>query len=509
MRLSFKASGYFCCQPGAVRTRRVPCSDREKANERVFGSVDKLCCLARELSWAVFLLAFLACEEGQATAHLELPTICREPRVLPREAAFEPTRQQASRANVPLQTIGALRLESPSNLPPYFDIAYDPTSTGASRRYSFWGRILNGGKQFFITHQLYSALGGERAGETERPSRQTSSTTEAAYARSDLLGVLPATFVGSVPGADRPGIRYQLELFPHQAFFLRMTYLTGGNSLSFDNLGSWAVESDRRLLLLWSGREAPLELAIKDGNTLEKLDGKGREVASSVDYDLRRTRGLQPLEARVAMRGMYRYFADSGRFTECLTGQSWPVSRESDNAALLFAYSKARRHPGDEVLASLFGRVAAAGPTMEDAEQQRTLVVERFMGVWPDETCGAQLSTQSLGNTYWRLTRLGAIQLSEGLQQSKPHLILHSESRRVSGSVGCNRLMGHYELKGDALSFDQIVAERRNCPQRMGLEKAFVEALGQVKGWKIDGHRLDLLDAAGRPVACLEARHMK
>ena len=75
--------------------------------------------------------------------------------------------------------------------------------------------------------------------------------------------------------------------------------------------------------------------------------------------------------------------------------------------------------------------------------------------------------------------------------------------------MGCNRLMGHYELKGDALSFDQIVAERRNCPQRMGLEKAFVEALGQVKGWKIDGHRLDLLDAAGRPVACLEARHMK
>jgi len=408
-----------------------------------------------------------------------------------------------------LQTIGALRLESPSNLPPYFDIAYDPTSTGAGRRYSFWGRILNGGKQFFITHQLDSALSEERAGEAEQPSRQTSSTTEAAaYARSDLLGALPATFVGSVPGADRPGIRYQLELFPHQAFFLRTTYLTGGNNLSFDNLGSWAVESDRRLLLLWSGREAPLEFAIKDGNTLEKLDGKGREVASSVDYDLRRTRGLQPLEARVAMRGMYRYFADSGRFTECLTGQSWPVSLESDNAALLFAYFKARRHPGDEVLASLFGRVAAAGPTMEDGGQQRTVVVERFMGVWPDETCGAQLSTQSLGNTYWSVTRLGAIQLSEGLQQGEPHLILHSESRRVSGSLGCNRLMGRYELKGDALAFDQIVATKMNCAPGMGLEKAFVEALGQVKTWKITGQRLDLFDAAGKPVARLEARHI-
>ena len=56
MRLSFKASGYFCCQPGAVRTRRVPCFESKKAKERVFGSVDKLCCLAREFSWAVFFL---------------------------------------------------------------------------------------------------------------------------------------------------------------------------------------------------------------------------------------------------------------------------------------------------------------------------------------------------------------------------------------------------------------------------------------------------------------------
>ena len=465
MRSSFKASSYCSCRHREGRTTRVPCADNEQANQGVFfGSIDKLCVLAREVGRAVLLLAYLACKDGQATSHLELQTICRE-HMPPREA-------------VP------------------------------NRRDSFLSRILDGGKQFFITHQLYSAFSGERAGEMEQFSRQTPSSTEAHYARSDLLGVLPATFVGSVRGADRPGIRYQLELFPHQAFFLRMTYLSGGNNLSFDDMGSWAVESDRRLLVLWRGQEPPLELAIKNGNTLRRLDMQGREVGSLVDYDLRRTEGLQPLEARVAMRGMYRYFGDSGRFTECLTGQSWPVSRESDNAALLVAYSKARRHPGDEVLASLFGRLAARS-TREDEERQRTLVVERFMGVWPGETCGAQVSTQSLGNTYWRLTRLGAMQLSEGLQQGEPHLILHSESRRVSGSVGCNRLMGRYELTGGALSFDQIVATRTSCLQGMGLEKAFVEALGQVKRWKIDGHRLELLDAAGRLVACLEARQME
>jgi hypothetical protein len=41
------------------------------------------------------------------------------------------------------------------------------------------------------------------------------------------------------------------------------------------------------------------------------------------------------------------------------------------------------------------------------------------------------------------------------------------------------------------------------------VEKAFLEALGQVKTWKITGQHLDLFDAAGKPVARLEANHMK
>ena len=451
-------------------------------------------CSLKWLVGTVLLFACLACEEGRAR-HLEAPTISRDRVVLSCDAVFEPIRQQVSRTDVPLRVLGGFRIASPSDPPADFEIAYDPASTGSNRFYYFRSRILTGGKLFFFTNQPY----------IERISRQTSSAT--AYARSDLLGRLPATFAGNVPSADRPGIHYQLELFPDQAFFLRMTYLTIGNNLSFDDIGTWAVASERRLLVLWGNREIPLELAIKDGNRLRKLDAQGREIASSVNYDLERTQGLQPLEPRVAMRGMYKYFADGGWFTECLTGINWPVSRESDNAALLLAYSKARRHSGDEVLASVFGRVAA-GPARKSGEQQPALVVEQFVGVWPGETCGAQLSTQSLGNTYWKLSRLGAIPVSEAPPQDEPHLILHSESRRVSGSLGCNRLMGRYELKGDALAFDQIVATKMNCAPGMGLEKAFVEALGQVKTWKITGQRLDLFDAAGKPVARLEARHI-
>ena len=193
------------------------------------------------------------------------------------------------------------------------------------------------------------------------------------------MGSLPATFAGDLPCADCQGIRHQLELFPDQAFFLRMTYLGKGENANFDDIGSWMVANDRRTLVLHGGREAPLRFAIKDANTLRKLDLEGREIASSLNYDLKRTQDLQPLEPRLLMRGMYKYFADAGRFTECLTRRNWPVAQEQDNAALESAYSKARRQPGEELLVNLEGRVAMR-PKMEGEGQQPTLVVERFIG---------------------------------------------------------------------------------------------------------------------------------
>jgi copper homeostasis protein (lipoprotein) len=322
------------------------------------------------------------------------------------------------------------------------------------------------------------------------------------------LGSLPATFAGDLPCADCPGIRHQLELFADKAFFLRVTYLGKGADASSDDIGRWAIASDRRTLVLHSGREAPPKFAIQDANTLRKLDTDGREMVSSLNYDLNRTQDLPPLEPRLLMRGMYKYFADAGRFTECLTGKNWPVAQEQDNAALEFAYSKARRQPGEELLVSLEGRVAMR-PKMEGEGQQPTLVVERFVGVWPGETCGSRLSTESLENTYWKLTRLGDTAVTVASRQREPHFILHPESRRVGGSGGCNRLAGSYELKGDTLTFGQMAGTRMACLEGMDTEKAFLDALRRVNKWKIAGQHLELFDAAGNLVARFEARHMK
>ena len=82
------------------------------------------------------------------------------------------------------------------------------------------------------------------------------------------------------------------------------------------------------------------------------------------------------------MRGMFRYMADAGLFTECSTGQRWPVAQEADNATLEREYLKVRTEPGGPVLVRVDGRVAMR-PKMEGVGLQPTLVPERFVGVVP------------------------------------------------------------------------------------------------------------------------------
>jgi copper homeostasis protein (lipoprotein) len=451
------------------------------------------------------LLLCLGGWEGQASGQVKGTATYRERMALPPDAVFEATLEDVSKADAPAEVIGQARIERPGNPPIRFEITYDPAQIISSHRYAVRARILVGGKLFFTTDQHYPVLTGGRGNEVTLLLRRAGSSGAAGGAGSSAspLGSLPATFAGDLPCADCPGIRHQLELFPDQAFFLRMTYLGKGDNASFDDIGGWTVASDRRTLVLHGGREAPRKFAIKDTNTLRTLDLEGREIASSLNYDLKRSQNLGPLEPRLFMRGMYKYMADAGRFTECLTRRNWPVAQERDNAALESAYSKARRQPGEELLVNLEGQVAMR-PKMEGEGQQPTLVVERFIGVWPGETCGARFATEPLENTYWKLTRLGDTPVTVASQQREPHFILNPKSRRVGGSGGCNRLMGSYELNGDRLTFGQMAGTMMACPEGMDTEKAFLQALGQVKQWKIAGQHLELFDAAGKLVAALK-----
>jgi heat shock protein HslJ len=115
----------------------------------------------------------------------------------------------------------------------------------------------------------------------------------------------------------------------------------------------------------------------------------------------------------------------------------------------------------------------------------------------------------SLENTYWKLTRLGDVPVAVAPRQREPHLIFSSETQRVGGSGGCNQLGGSYQLKGNRLSLDSLVTTLMACAEGMETEKAFLDALRRVSGWRIAGQQLELVDGAGNVIARFEARDLE
>ena len=131
---------------------------------------------------------------------------------------------------------------------------------------------------------------------------------------ADAIGALPASFSGDLPCADCPGIRYQLDLYPDQAFVLRMTYQDRAPDNVVDDLGGLLLEPDGRTLVLIGGREMPTRFRIEDPARLRLLDRSGREIVSDLNYALTRAPSFTPIEPQLVMRGMYGYSPMPGGF---------------------------------------------------------------------------------------------------------------------------------------------------------------------------------------------------
>jgi heat shock protein HslJ len=75
---------------------------------------------------------------------------------------------------------------------------------------------------------------------------------------------------------------------------------------------------------------------------------------------------------------------------------------------------------------------------------------------------------------------------------------------KVTGSGGCNRLMGSATITGDSIDFGGIATTRMACPAPvMAQERAFIEALASARSFRIEAGFLFLRDAAGAEVARL------
>ncbi|MFM8277533.1 MAG: META domain-containing protein [Cyanobium sp.] len=115
----------------------------------------------------------------------------------------------------------------------------------------------------------------------------------------------------------------------------------------------------------------------------------------------------------------------------------------------------------------------------------------------------------SLRGTLWTLQ---ALQDGDGPSLSQPpgkpaELLLAADQERVSGSGGCNRLLGGFRLSGEQLSFSRLASTQMACPAAvMAFERRYSEALGRVRRWSTDKQTLLLQDERGRTLLVFSAK---
>jgi copper homeostasis protein (lipoprotein) len=313
-----------------------------------------------------------------------------------------------------------------------------------------------------------------------------------------VLGPLPATWVGEIPGASGP-IRWHVDLEADGTYQLRRTYLNRDPGRGFDDIGRWQLEPDGGRLVLRGGQEAPVFLQpILAGSALRKLNLEGQPIRSRLNDRLTRLGQPAPIDPRLSLVGLFRYLADAPSIQLCANGRTLPVAMEGDYLKLERAYLRSEA-AGAPRLAVLEGLITTR-PSMEESQPPvRTLVVERFARLSDQQNCpGAE--ALPLRGTSWRLRSLetdgGPAQPPAG---GRPvELLFDPDSDRVSGSGGCNRLMGGFTLDGAALRFSSLASTRMACrPALMDFEGRVFRALEQVRSWRTEGSGLELLDAGG------------
>jgi copper homeostasis protein (lipoprotein) len=318
----------------------------------------------------------------------------------------------------------------------------------------------------------------------------TTSEPQTTEARTITRYFVPGAFAGTLPCGDCSGVDTQLHLLDGGVYFLRETY-RGRDGDPLHDIGRYLITSDGEQLSLHGGREAPVRYVISGPDTLALLDRDGGRIASELNHTLVRQAELPMLEPRLFMAGKYSYLAGAGRFQECLTGLEMQVAPEAENRLLEEAYLSRRDEPGQSLLVSLEGQVVQRMPA-EGKGPLPTLIPERFVGIWPGLDCPAQVSAAALEGTHWRLVLMSASEKERRPDEAEAHLVFLDG--KVSGSDGCNRLMGHYLLDGSAIEFSSLASTRMSCPRGTTQGEAFRLSLERASRLRIIGKQLEIRD---------------
>lgn len=136
------------------------------------------------------------------------------------------------------------------------------------------------------------------------------------------------------------------------------------------------------------------------------------------------------------------------------------------------------------------------------ASSEMALTVSSEAATTPEET--PTPSNGELLNTYWKLILVNDTEVTVADNQREPHITFNAENR-VSGSDGCNRLMGSYALEGDKLTLGEVAGTKMACAEGTEQTQAFNDALAKVTAYSVHNDQLELRDATGLVLARFKA----
>jgi copper homeostasis protein (lipoprotein) len=384
--------------------------------------------------WAVFSLVFPAYGTAAAETTGEGPEVgqsvvsgkafYREHILLPPGAVFEAMLQDTARAGASAVTLGRVTLDGRSGPPFHFVIPYDAAQLDPRARYTVRATITVDGSPWFTSDRVYPVITQGSPEDLEILMRHVPGSSHGLH--------LPASYLGILPCADCPGVRHHLDLWPDNVFHLRREWLE--RETGFDDMGRWRYDAGRRALVLTGGTEMPLQFEVIGPTELRLLDLDGGPIDSELDYSLRTDGHLTPTDLSLFFGGELQYLADAAVFTECLTGRRYRVALEGDWIRAERAYLDAALEPGGPLYTTFEGLLTDR-PKMEGEGTERTLVIERFINVWPEQSCPRSQAQAELLETYWRIVRLGEEAVRTVGQWREPHLILRRGDNGAKGIV--------------------------------------------------------------------------
>lgn len=456
----------------------------------------------------VFLaLALVCCTSAWGAETVHGTATYRERIALPPGAVFEAVLEDMSAADAPAIELGRTAIPDPGNPPIGFEISYDPAKARPGGTFSIRAQISVGRKIIFVSDKMHPVSLSRGGADVDIWMIKVGDTAKEAQEAPALIGAhglrLPATFLGDLPCEGCAHVRYWLNLWPDQVFYLRRSW--NGTRVERDAIGRWSADPDERTLSLRVDGE-DLRFAIMGPERIALMAPQDDRVAAPATIgELRAQPVLQAFEPQLSLRGMLTYEANSARFTECLTGRDFVLVKSGDYTALEHAYLAAGAEAGGPIMASFDGIIEDGG----SIAKQPAIEVERFVGVWPGETCERAGGTASLTNTYWKILRLGGTEVVTGEGRREPNLMLRQDDTRFSATVGCNQFAGRYGVSGDRLRFEGVAGTRMACTAALAAwETQFQALLSNAASYRIDGQTLELFDAAGMSLGLFQAVYL-